>query len=214
MKTRGAITLVFDDGYKAVYEEVLPLLASYNVHAVFAVSLGARKIAGEDVAASSDWLAIAKRYGHEIAAHGIDHTDLTTLSDTELDTELTQPAEELGATTIVYPGGAHDQRIVAKAKEIYTAGRTVIRGLETLPPKDPMRLATVNFTKRNFSPVRANVHALRAFVQNRWLIETYHMVRSRPSSLMHSALLDDLDAHLDFITSLPIKITTIQDILH
>lgn len=213
MKTRGAITLVFDDGYQAVYDEVLPLLASYNVRAVFAVPLDAlnKKIAGQDIASYQTWLAAAAHSGHEIAAHGISHINLTKISDFELTRELKEPAETLRTSTLVYPGGAHNDRVLDMAKKYYTAARTVLYGLNDMRPQDPLQLKTVNFTKKNFSVARANIHALRTLLQNKWLIETYHYVSKQPSSLAHSTLLDDLDAHLDFITSLPIKITTIKE---
>jgi len=215
MKKRGLITLVFDDGYQTVYDEVLPLLAFYNIHAVFAVPLQPKdsEIVGEKIAPVQDWIIAAKKYGHEIAAHGITHTSLTSLSHDELTGELNTPAHQLEATTIVYPGGAHNDHVVASAKQFYTAGRTVLHGLETIPPKNTMRLQTINFTKRNFSVLRANIHALRAWGQNKWLIETYHMVSKNVSPLTHSVLIDELDAHLDFITSLPVRIATIRDIV-
>ncbi len=215
MKTRGALTLVFDDGYTAVYEEVLPLLREYGVRAVFAVPLAVpeKSIADQPLSLPDTWLSAAARDGHEIVAHGISHRSFTTLSDSELTQELSEPAETLRTSTLVYPGGAHDDRIVNEAKKYYTAARTVLHGLNDLHPQDPMRLKTINFTKRNFSVPRANIHALRALLQNKWLIETYHMVSSRPSALKHSVLLDDLDRHLDFIASLPIRITTIEELL-
>lgn len=215
MKTKGAITIVFDDGYRAVYEEVLPLLREYNVRAVFAVPLNPTQqtIAGEELAPAAQWLAAAGRDGHEIASHGISHSNLTKLSDTELKNELSTPAETLRTSTLMYPGGAYDDRVIDRAKKYYSAGRTVLHGFNELRPKDPMRLVTMNYSKRNFSVVRANIHVLRALLQNTWLIETYHMVCKNPSPLMHSVLLDDLDAHLDFITSLPINITTIEEML-
>ncbi len=215
MIRRGGITLVFDDGYQTVYEEVLPLLASYNVRAVFAIPLAPDKgmIAGEKIASTKKWIVAAKKYGHEIAAHSVTHTNLTTLSSAELKKELIDPVTELDTTTIVYPGGAHNDTVVMQAKKVYSAGRTVLHGLESMQPKDVMRLSTINFTKKNFSVVRANVRALQAFLQNKWLIETYHMVSKSISPLTHSVLLDDLDAHLNFITSLPVKISTIREMV-
>lgn len=215
MKSRGAITLVFDDGYQAVYDNVLPLLAEYGVRAVFAIPLkpAENEISGETLASVQDWQKAAKQYGHELAAHGISHSSFTSLSPAELEKELQEPKKTLSATTVVYPGGAHNDSVISSAKKQYAAGRTVLRGLESIPPKDSMRLHTINFTKRNFSVARANFHALRALIENKWLIETYHFVDTKPSNLMHSAMLSDLEAHLDFITSLPIRIDTIANIL-
>ncbi len=215
MKTRGAITFVFDDGYQAVYEHVIPLLREYGIRAVFAVPLRVSKgtIEGENITAYQDWLASAARDGHEIAAHGVTHTSFTELSDIELTQELADPAETLRTSTLVYPGGAYDDHVVHSAQRYYKAARTVLHGLNELTPEDPLRLRTINFTKRNFSVARANIRALQALLQNKWLIETYHMVSKETSSLTHSALLDDLDAHLDFVTSLPIRIAIIEELL-
>ncbi|MEK7500074.1 MAG: polysaccharide deacetylase family protein [Patescibacteria group bacterium] len=215
MKHHGVITLVFDDGYQAVYDEILPLLAFYKVKAVFAIPLEPNngEIAGEKIAPLQDWIQAAKKYGHEIAAHSVRHVDLTELTHDDLMEELSQPARVLSAKTIVYPGGGHNNHVIAEAKKFYSAGRTVMRGLETLPPKNVMQLHTINFTKNNFSVLRANIHALAALVRNKWLIETYHFVSSQPSTLIHSTLVNDLDAHLDFITSLPVSIKTIQEVL-
>lgn len=215
MKTRGAITFVFDDGYADVYRDVLPLLRHYNVRAVFAVPLRPENgnIENEAIASHQEWLSAAARDGHEIAAHGVTHSSFTTLSDIQLTKELSEPAETLRTSTLVYPGGAHNDHVVHSAQRYYKAARTVLYGLNDINPQDTMRLKTINFTKRNFSVARANFHALRALFQNKWLIETYHMVRKDASTLTHSALIDDLDAHLDFITSLPICIATIEEIL-
>lgn len=214
MKTRGVITFVFDDGYKAVYDEVLPLLAKYSVRAVFAVPLEPKgsTIEGQKISSPEKWKQVGKKYGHEIAAHGITHKNLTKLSDTALSEELMAPATTFNATTLVYPGGAFDARVQAEAKKVYSAARSVLFGLETLPPKHMFALKTLNFTRKNFSVARANMYALLAFLQNKWLIETYHMVSSQPSALTHSVLLSDLESHLDFITSLPIAIKTIKEV--
>lgn len=213
MKTRGAVTLVFDDGYRAVYEQILPLLRDYNVRAVFAVPLSTAPIANQEVASPEEWLAAATHDGHEIVAHGIGHTDLTTLSNTALERELSEPAEILRTSTLIYPGGAHDDRVIDAAQKHYKAARTVLYGLNDMKPKDPMRLRTINFSKRNFSVLRANIHALRVYIHNKWLIETYHMVNQKPSDLLHSVVLEDLRAHLDFLTSIPVKITTIEEMI-
>lgn len=213
MKKQGAITLVFDDGYYDVWEQVVPLLNKYNVQGVFAIPLSPDKqmIDEEKVASIEDWEKIAMKYGHELAAHGVTHTNLTKLSSESMDKELQESHIQLHATTIVYPGGAYNSQVVDTAKKYFAAGRTVVFGLETIPSKNTFELKTINYTKNNFSVARANIYALIALAQHTWLIETFHMVRSTHSGMKHFVFLEDLDAHLDFITSLPIPIRTIAD---
>lgn len=214
MSTRGTITIVFDDGYQSVYDEVIPLLKKYNIQAVFAIPIHLPKnsIENEKLASLANWQRVAKLDGHELAAHSLTHTNLTKLSDMSLTKELQEPSNILSTKTLVYPGGAYNDQVVKESSKYYTAARGVVRGFESIPPRDPMRLKTINFSKRNFSPLRANVHALRACIEGSWLIETYHMVSEKPSPLFHSVLLRELETHLDFITSIPIQIKTISDI--
>src|SRR5687767_7922458 len=126
MKQRGMVTFVFDDGYQAVYEEVVPLLDQHHLPAVFAVPLQTEAVArseGEATLPIDVWRALQSR-GHEIAAHSVTHRNLTTLSPAELATELAEPAKVLNATTLVYPGGAHNETVREAAKQYYRAART------------------------------------------------------------------------------------------
>ena len=215
MSTQGAFTLVFDDGYTDVFNEVIPLLEKYGIRAVFAVPLSPPDghIENEEIESIQRWQDVAKKYGHELAAHGVTHANLTTLSKNELSKELEAPARQLDSTTLVYPGGAYDEDVIAEAKKIYRAARTVQFGLETLPPENCFKLKTLNYTKNNFSLVRANMYALLAYVQQKWCIETFHMVRSAHSNMNHFVSLSDLDAHLDFLTSIPVRIATMQEVI-
>ena len=173
MGTRGTITLVFDDGYQAVYDDVVPLLEGAQLPGVFAIPLTAPAgKATPPTASAAAWRPLADR-GHELAAHSVSHTDLTQLADHELDRELREPAETLGATTLVYPGGAFDDRVVRTAKRYYEAARTTTWGFETVPPHDSMRLKTVNYSKRNWSLLKANARVLWAWLTGAWLIETF-----------------------------------------
>lgn len=202
MNKRGVITLVFDDGYQEILDHVIPLLDYYGIEGVFAVPTSNTNL--------ESWKrACANK--HEFAGHGITHKNLTMMPDNILKEELEVPVRELYATSIVYPGGAYNDEVMNIAKKYYTAGRTVMFGLETIPPKNPYELHTINYTKKNFSLLRANMYALVACIQNKWLIETFHMVSPTISDQKHFVYLQDLEAHLDFITSLPIDVKTIRN---
>lgn len=209
---RGAVTLVFDDGYTNIYQNVVPLLAQYNLPAVFAVALEHQAIEqteGRPVTPWTAWLEL-KKQGHEIAAHAVSHRNLTSLSDNELAFELSEPARTLSATTLVYPGGAYDDRVVREAAKHYHAGRGVTKGFEHKQPATPMKLKTYNFTRHNFSPARANALAAWAWAADRWLIETYHLVDDDESEKEHAVRLGDFASHLKFLSRLPVDVVTIE----
>lgn len=212
MNKRGAITLVFDDGYTPVFEQVVPLLNKYQIPAVFAVPIETDNLSRESgvpITPWQDWLSLESK-GHEIAAHSVTHTDLTTLNDQQLTDELSFPADKLRASTLIYPGGAHNEQVINHTRNFYKAARTVTKGFAQLPPKNPFTLPTYNFTKHNYSPLKANILALYAWLTDSWLVETYHLVDKEASNMQHSVLLKDFSKHLNFITRLPIKIGTIN----
>lgn len=212
---RGTVTLVFDDGYEVIYQNVLPLLNQLKIKGVFAVPLNSEVIEqteGRPTVPWPEWLKI-KKDGHEIAAHGISHRDLTTLSANKLTQELSRPAEQLSASTLIYPGGAFNDVVKQEAAKYYQAARGTRHGLETLPPRDPMALKTHNFTRKNFSIHKANALAMWTWLTSSWLIETYHLVDDNETARVHAVTLDAFKRHLSFIKDLPVRITTIQEAL-
>ena len=212
---RGAITLVFDDGYTTVYQNVVPLLTQYNMPAVFAVALehaAVERSENRPVTPWPAWLEL-QRQGHEIAAHSVSHRDLTHLSAAELADELRQPAHQLGAHTLVYPGGAYNRAVASEAARYYRAARSVKKGFENKQPAKPMELKTYNFTRHNFSPRRANARAFWAYFTDRWLIETYHLVDDNETEKKHAVRLTDFAAHLRFLAKVPLEVVTIQQMI-
>lgn len=215
MKPRGTISFVFDDGYQRVFENALPVLDKYKVPGVFAVPLNGQSLEKSEnrkIRQWRNWLQI-KEQGHELAAHSVNHVNLTTLSPEQLHQELYEPTQALGATTIIYPGGALDETVVDTAKKMYSAGRTVHYGFEKIPSKDPMRLKSYNFSRKNFSVFKANRLALWAYLTNSWLIETYHMIDDDESQMVHTVRTKDFEKHVAFVKSIPVQVKTINQVM-
>lgn len=212
---RGIVTFVFDDGYEKVYQNVLPLLRAHHFPGVFAVPLeGAslEKTEQRKIRPWRDWLSLVSE-GHELASHSVTHTQLTKLTDEQLARELAEPAAAMGAVTLVYPGGAFDDRVVSAASGYYKVARTVIRGFETIPPRDLMRLHSFNWSRRNWRVWKANLLVLWAWLTNSWLIETYHMVDNDELEKRHTVATVEFARHLAFTARLPIAVQTIRDVV-
>jgi peptidoglycan/xylan/chitin deacetylase (PgdA/CDA1 family) len=121
---RKAVLITFDDGYLGVGEHAAPVLASYGVPSVLYVPAGL-------LGGWSDWLEPRYRHplmspgdlravhaqGMTVGAHGLDHTDLRTLSGPELNrhtAETRQALESLVGDEIrsfAFPYGYHDARV-------------------------------------------------------------------------------------------------------
>lgn len=215
MGNRGCVTLVFDDGYELVYDNAVPLLRKYGVPAVFGVPINGQRLEKTEkrkLTEWSKWLPL-KDEGFEIASHTVNHHNLTMLNDDDLDYELGKSAEKLGASSLIYPGGALDDRVVEHAKKYYTAGRTVHYGFEKISPVEPLRLHSYNFSRNNFSVLKVNLLALYACLTDSWLIETYHMVDDNDESMVHTVKTRDLERHLKFLAKLPVAKKTIEGVL-
>lgn len=213
---RGCVSLVFDDGYEKIYKDVVPLLRQYTIPATFAIPLENETIhhkTQQPLTPWHQWLPLTQE-GHEIAAHSVSHTDLTRINNDQLERELAEPATTLQAHTLVYPGGAHNDHVVALTKRYYQAARTVRKGFETLPPQDPFRLKSFDFTRDNFWVGKANALALYAYLTGSWLIETYHMVADDTPTIRHYVPLQAFAKHLAFLYHLPVAKKTINQVIH
>lgn len=213
--TRGALTLVFDDGYQEVYEQVLPLLRRFGIKAVFAIPVETKVVEASEhatLASFDEWRRACATEGHELAAHGVTHRALTTLNEVELAQELRQSQEKTGATTLVYPGGAVDDRVRTAASQIFRAARTTRWGTEDLPPEDPFLLSTLNATGQNFHWWKFRPRELSMLLTGGWVIETFHRVTKHPRAL-HDVSLHDFEKHLQWLRRLSLRITTICDIV-
>ncbi|MEL6470809.1 MAG: polysaccharide deacetylase family protein [Cyanobacteria bacterium J06623_4] len=119
------IVLTFDDGYVGHYDHVFDMLKRYGYPVAFSVFTG--KPDGEIVGRSTlSWQQLEEMAAHPlvtIVSHSVTHpSDLTQLSDEELEKELTQSKqrleEKLGIPIryFTYPEGNHDERVVEATK--------------------------------------------------------------------------------------------------
>ncbi|MBI1833810.1 MAG: polysaccharide deacetylase family protein [Candidatus Andersenbacteria bacterium] len=213
--TRGVITFSFDDGYSQTYENVLPILNQHEMPGVFALPLNSARVEakeGRSIRPWSAWLDLTK-HGHEIAAHSINHVDLTKITAEQLTQELAEPVQKLAAKTLVYPGGAHNDNVRKATAQHYSAARSLVRGLETTPPTDPYKIRSFDFTRRNFRVWKANLLAIWAVVSNKWLVETFHIVDNSEHEKEHTISTDDFARHVAFVSKLPIAVKTIQQVI-
>jgi peptidoglycan-N-acetylglucosamine deacetylase len=88
----GRVALTFDDGPTALTEGYLQLLARFNARATFFVI-------GELCAQRPDLVTKIAKAGHELAGHGYTHRRFPTLSNAELEKELTSTAALLPPST-------------------------------------------------------------------------------------------------------------------
>lgn len=82
------ICINFDDGYKSVYQNALPILQSYGIKASCFVNSGT--ISEEQTMSWEELRELKHSYGWEIGAHGYKHPNLALLSFEEAKMQIEQ----------------------------------------------------------------------------------------------------------------------------
>ncbi len=95
--TPRRIALTFDDGPHPVYtQEILDLLAQYNIRATFFVI-------GQNVSAHPDLVKREIAEGHEVGNHTLSHPDISGISQTELIKQLRETDSIIYTLTQTHP---------------------------------------------------------------------------------------------------------------
>ena len=125
------VVISFDDGYRPQYTFALPTLRKHGWPGVLNL-----KAEGSDLYESN--VEAMLEAGWELAAHTINHSDLTTLEDEALEEEVAgsrkilQREYGVPVKNFCYPAGRFDETVVAAVETAgYTGATTEIPGLAT-----------------------------------------------------------------------------------
>lgn len=128
VEPRGAITITFDDGWRTVYTNALPILREHGLPANVAVYPNA---IGWDGFLDEDQLQALHDAGWSIVSHSMSHPQLTLLSDDELHDELRESRAWIeergfrGSNIFIVPYHDWGERERAAIEEYYDAARGI-----------------------------------------------------------------------------------------
>lgn len=118
------VLLTFDDNYVGQYKYAFPLLKKYNYPAVWSVHTRFVGTGGQKPKATWNQLREMQKSGLiTVASHTVNHLNMTTLSDAEIEREVTESKKvlekELGISIdyFTYPEGDFTERAKDKIKE-------------------------------------------------------------------------------------------------
>jgi peptidoglycan/xylan/chitin deacetylase (PgdA/CDA1 family) len=214
------ITITFDDGWESTYSQGLPVMEKYGIKAT-------HYILGNNFD-DTNYLSKAQvrsmdAAGHEIAAHTMSHSDLTTLPGDKLDWELSEADRLLGQLLgkdireFATPLGASNAQVTEQSKKYYRSLRNTVSDPETVGDED------INL--RNFNPYNINAYTVRetttpediqklidhTIQRKGWLILTYHQIGEKQG--YWGATQDTLDKHMKLIRNSNIRPTTMGQAL-
>lgn len=150
----GVMTITFDDGWLSAYTRALPTLRAHGLRGNVAVVTDYVDL-GFVGFMSLPQLEAAHQAGWSIVSHTVAHPDLTTLTEAELELELSASRSWLqdkgfnGSSVFIVPYHSFGDRELAAIRRHYSAARIanadfyIPARFETWPPDNPYSLTSL-----------------------------------------------------------------------
>lgn len=213
---KGVVSLTFDDGWKEIYENGLPILNEAGIK-----STHYPNIHFEDWAPSkyitNDAIPRLEKSGHEVGSHGVNHDRFTELTDVQIRESLINSRQELqkmgikSVETFAYPYGDYNDAIIQLIRDSgYTAARTVIPGMND---RSTDRFLLYSYPVDNtmlFEPYLRRIID-RARTEKKWLILTYHQI-AKPDYQFFSSP-EDLRLLVNYLIKNEVPVMTVKDVI-
>lgn len=176
--SKGIVSLTFDDGNAINSQTVLPTLKKYGL---VSTNYDVSGFIGAPDYQTADEIKAFTAAGNEVGSHSVSHSDLTSLTSTQLNNELSQSQKQLqsllssSVSNFAAPYGTYNDTVLASAKKYYRSFRTVDDGYNYIENFDPYRLKVQNVTQ-NTTPADISRWVQIATNNQYWLIIVYHQV--------------------------------------
>lgn len=208
----GMVSFTFDDGYRNIYENALPIFQKYGEVGSFFPVVGAIEN-NEDWIVTWPQLLKFKEAGWEIGSHTMTHPDLRTLTDAEVDNELKNSKTILAnhgidVKTLAFPYGDYNARVLDYTTRYYENSREF--GANALNGIDCNRyLITIKEVSATTPPEEAIAWIADAVQQKKWLVLVLHeIVTGTPGDYQYNAA--DLERIVAYVATNKIPAPTIQ----
>lgn len=142
---KGIVSLTFDDGIQTHYKSVFPLMNEYEYKGtIYLLANWSGLFEGRKLMSFEQAKEMQDK-GWEIGSHTLNHKNLITLSEEEINKQLLLSKEILEKEgfvikTIAYPFGYTNKTVQKFVRKYYFAGRTTEQGYNNLNNFDAYRL--------------------------------------------------------------------------
>jgi len=205
------VSLTFDDGWRSIHDNALPLMERYHV-------VSTQYLVSGFLGQLKDYMTQSQVYdftkaGHEIASHTFDHPDLTKLAGKDLTRQLKASHDGLTrcfqpATDFASPFGAANERTIAAEKSYYQTARSTEVGFNSPDTLNAYQLKVQN-VRSDTSPAQLQAWLDTASANHEWLILVYHQVITGGGE--YSRTPADFEADLGSIKASGIAVKTVHD---
>ena len=217
---KGLVSLTFDDGWKEIYQNAIPLLDKAGIKSTQYVSTGVIEENNKKYVSAKE-LLIMERAGHEIGSHAVDHKRFTEIGESDIKSQLTGSKINLlkmgvkAVNTFAYPYGEYTDYSVSISRrpnhvEGYIGVRTAIPGMNDTHT-DRFLLYGYQLEKwMTFSP---HIKRLidRAIAENKWLILIFHQVSDE--NYQYYTSIEDLRLLVNSLVESKVPVMTVRDVI-
>jgi hypothetical protein len=209
------VSVTLDDGFTDQYVNAYPILSKYAIPATFYIICGS--LTDQPAYMTSTQVRTLNNAGHEIGSHTNTHSDLTTVSSSQLTTELSGCQNTLqtligkSVPDFAYPYGSYNSATIATAAKYYQTQRTVDDGYNTKGHVTPELLVQNVFDTTSVSQVQGWIASA---AQNKsWLVLVYHEVANTPvfaDNGTYTTRPADFDAEMSAVKNSGLGIVTVN----
>jgi peptidoglycan/xylan/chitin deacetylase (PgdA/CDA1 family) len=216
---RGIVSVNFDDGWTNQYLNANPVLKQLGIMATYFIISGELNDTPDYM--TSTQVKDLYANGNEIGSHTVTHPDLTTLSASQMQSEMANSQTTLqnliGApvTDFAYPYGAYNANTISVGKQYYASQRSVNGGLNTKDSLDVTQLK-IEEVDSDISQAQVQGWINAAVAQHAWLILVYHEVATTPSAAddaLYTTQPSDFTAEMNYLKNSGVAVETTHQAL-
>jgi peptidoglycan/xylan/chitin deacetylase (PgdA/CDA1 family) len=216
---RPLVSLTFDDGWRSIHSNGLPLLQKYGFASTQYLN-STPVIGGYPDYMTYQMVKDFASAGHELAWHTRSHADITKLTATQLQTELSIPSAFLTGTgqpasafrNFASPFGAYNSTSVDGVMQTYRSHRSTDVGYNS---KDTLSLRNIKVQNimNTTTPAEVQSWVNHAIATNTWLVLVYHEVSATTADPTYAVTPANLDAELNIIKQSGVAVVTVDQAL-
>lgn len=209
----GMVSFTFDDSWLSQYTSALPILQSAGFKGTFYLTTQPLRESWVGFMTPAQVQDIGTK-GHEIAGHTVSHADLTTLSNTRINTEIKNSKTYLQTLTgqtvvsLAYPYGSTNSTVKTLTRNAgYTNARGVDYETRNLKTTDKYDLKSQCIeTSDSMTSIKAQIDAAKA--NKEWYVLCIHEVKDGGDQ--YTTTPARLQEIVDYVKATGIKVVTVK----
>ena len=175
---RPMLSYTFDDGWASAYQNSIALFDRAGSKATFYLNPSSIDTHGFMTSAQVTTLAGS---GHEVASHGYEHRDFTTLNPAAIDYQLKYSNDyfrqvfNMQSVNFAAPFGSSDEQLTFYTRKYYDSARSTQDGINTKQTFDPYNLRVL-YVGNDLPLDRLKEVIAQTQAAHGWLILVYHRI--------------------------------------